>query len=141
MNDLTARGASHLPVNTDEERASLRALHELIDTMPQTRAEIKELLYAGIYVRVASIPADQVAMGCELKVPTTLTVVGDCDVTLGGKAVPVIGYAVFSGEVGRKTAFLTHSPTVLVMTYRTDAKTLGEVRRELTDELLQEEKF
>ena len=44
MNELTARGASHLPVNTDEERASLRALHELIDTMPQTRAEIKELL-------------------------------------------------------------------------------------------------
>ncbi len=141
MNELTARGASHLPVNTQEEKERLQTLHAMMDEMPQTKAEIKELLYAGLYTRIASIPADQVVMGCELKVPTTLTVVGDCEVTLGGEATPVNGYAVFSGAVGRKTAFFTHSPTVLIMSYRTDAKTLGEVRQELTDELLQEEKL
>lgn len=138
--NLTQYTPHHLPSCTSEERARLDVIETHLLSLPQVRVPIKESLHNGVYTRVAIIPGGVLMMGCTLKVRTTLTVVGRVEVTVGGRATHVDGCEVFEGEAGRKTCFLTHTDTTLIMTFRTDAKDLKAVRELLTDELLQEER-
>lgn len=138
--DLSVNEAMPLPAAAPEARARVRALETLLEAQQQVLLEPHESLHAGVYTRTLLVPADVVLTGATLKVPTTLIITGRMDITDGARTIKVRGYAVFAGLEGRKCAFAARTDCTMVMVCATGAKTIAEVRRELTDEILQNEK-
>ena len=67
-----------------QELLSIRGIEESVKEAPQLKIEIKEVLHAGVYTRIAIVPENVLLVGALMKVPTTLVVVGRCAMTVNG---------------------------------------------------------
>lgn len=130
-----------LGLSTQRDIEIIREIESRVMQMPQFIVPIKQSLHAGIYTRIAEIPAGVVLVGALMKIPTMLTVVGDCTMTIGDKekTIEIRGSACFEAPAGRKTVFRSWSDTKILMSFATNAGSCEEARKEFTDELLQGE--
>lgn len=124
-----------------QELLSIRGIEESVKEAPQLKIEIKEVLHAGVYTRIAIVPENVLLVGAFMKVPTTLVVVGRCAMTVNGGTSVADGIACFTSPPGRKTVFRTFVPTKLIMSFATKAETLEQARQEFTDDVLQGEEL
>lgn len=109
--------------------------HHMLETQWQViDLKMQHLINAGMYHRTCCIPAGHVITGALIKIPTTLTIHGDCLVWIGGEEHRITGYAVIPASAGRKQVFRAIADTHVTMAFRTDAKTVPECEREMTDE-------
>lgn len=125
----------NLPVSNADVRFAQSA-ESIFGQLPQLDIRVETSLHNGVYARTAFLPAGIFLTGCLTKVPTTLLVFGNCALTAADGVHNVRGFAQFETAAGRKTVFRTETDTQLVMIFKTDAKTLEEARRQMTDDIL-----
>ena len=87
-----------------------------------------------MYVRTVNMPANSILCGAVIKIPTLVTVAGDCIVKVGEEAREIVGYAVLRGAPGRSQIFIARGETYITMSFPSKAKTLEEAEEEFTDE-------
>ena len=87
-----------------------------------------------MYARTVRIPADVLATGVLVKVPTLLIIHGSARVFTENDWVEFEGYNVLTGEAFRKQAFLTRSAVEMTMLFVTEAQTVEQAESEFTDE-------
>lgn len=119
---------------TSEAIGKVKALETAMRAMPQSPIETNHILHGGQYSRTVMIPAGMVITGALIKIPTILTVCGDCSVYIGDDVARITGYNVLATSAGRKQAFIAHQDTYLTMTFATNAKTIEQAEDEFTDE-------
>lgn len=134
MNELVT-GSNTIPAMSEESIAKVTALEAAALLMPQIQVETHHLLHAGVYSRTVFLHAGALIVGVMVKIPTTLTVCGDCTVFIGDSSIRVTGYNVFPAAANRKQAFVVHADTVLTMSFQTNAATVEDAEAEFTDEL------
>jgi hypothetical protein len=101
---------------------------------PQPFLATHHTLHAGIYTRTVKLRAGSRLTGALIKIPTTLTLVGDVTVFVGDDTIELSGYNVLAASAGRKQAFVAHTDVALTMMFATQAKTIEEAENEFTDE-------
>jgi len=131
---LAAHSSKTLAAHTPETLAAVRMLEAIVGSAEQIEVTTEHLLHGGMYSRTIRIPADSVITGAYIKVPTVLIVHGDADVLTGDRWVSLSGYGVLAGSAFRKQVFVTRSAVEMTMVFATQAKTVEEAERELTDE-------
>ena len=123
-----------LPACTDLQR--MRAFEEFLKALPQVDIVPENLLHAGCFCRTIRVPVGVTLTGALMKVPTILIVSGHCVLTSDGKAEELKGSFVFDCAAGRKTAFLTLAETMITCVFATQATTVADAVREMTDDEL-----
>jgi len=102
---------------------------------PQPIIFTHHVLHGGVYARTMMIHAGQQITSTLIKVPTVLTICGDCEVLAGdGNTYHVQGFQVLAASAGRKQAYIAHEDTFVTMAFATDAKTIEEAEEQFTDE-------
>ena len=92
------------------------------------------VIHGGIYTRTIRLAADVVLVGALIKIPTTLVIAGRTAVFTGEEWIELEGVHIIPARAGRKQTFRTRDETTLIMSFRTDAKTVAEAEAEFTDE-------
>ncbi len=119
---------------------ALAAINGLQDAMisanvdESTDVPMDHFIHGGIYTRTVWLREGVVLVGALIKVPTTLIISGKTRVFVGGGWIELEGYHIIQALAGRKQVFITHTPTVITMSFRTDADTVEEAEEEFTDE-------
>lgn len=104
--------------------------------LPQVPLETYHVLHGGLYARTIRIPAGVLLTGALVKVATVLIVVGRTLVYVGeDEPLRLEGYNVLPASAGRKQAFLTETEVEMTAIFPTEATSIEEAERELTDEL------
>lgn len=129
-----AHSSKTLAAHSPETLAAVRMLEAIVGSAEQIEVTTEHLLHGGMYSRTIRIPADSVITGAYIKVPTVLVVHGDADVLTGDRWVSLSGYSVLAGRALRKQVFVTRSAVEMTMVFATQARTVEEAERELTDE-------
>lgn len=125
---------SKVPAMTSQAIAKVCALEARMVALPQVEISTHHVLHGGMYARTIMLPAGCMLAGALIKVPTTLTINGDCHVFLGEEIVQLTGYNVIPASAGRKQAFVANSDTVITMTCATNATTIEQVEEQITDD-------
>lgn len=133
MNEVAIQKVE-VPAMTDEQIAKVFELEKVMAQLPQSHLETHHLIHAGMYARTVYVPAGSMFTSVVVKVPTVLTVCGDCTVYLGGSTLRVTGYNVFPAAANRKQAYLAHGDTAITMTFATKAMTIEEIELESVDD-------
>lgn len=124
-----------LPPTTPRALEVVREIEERVLSAPQLDVETWHVLHAGVYSRTICIKAGCVLTGALTKIPTTLTISGDCSILIGdGEEIIVEGYHVLAAAAGRKQAFIAHEDTHVTMSFKTEARTIEQAEAEFTDE-------
>lgn len=137
---ITKAGGT-LPATTAKGIEIVRAIEQRVLAVPQLDIVTHHVLHAGVYSRTICIPkapADtekNVLTSALIKVPTTITVCGKCSVLIGdAEEVLIEGYRVLAAAAGRIQAYIAHEDTWITMSFKTNARTVGEAEAEFTDE-------
>jgi hypothetical protein len=109
-------------------------MRAVVAEMPQYDFPTEHFFHGGMYVRTVKMPASSILCGAVIKVPTLVTVAGDCIVKVGEDAREIVGYAVLRGAPGRSQIFIARAETYITMSFPSKAKTLEEAEEEFTDE-------
>jgi hypothetical protein len=92
------------------------------------------VIHGGIYTRTIRLAPEIVLVGALIKIPTTLIVSGRTAVFTGAEWIELEGVHIIPARAGRKQTFVTRADTTIIMSFRTDAKTVAEAETEFTDE-------
>lgn len=125
---------SDLPSCSAEDLAETMRMREVVAKMPQCDFPTEHFFHGGMYVRTVRMPPSSILCGAVIKVPTLVSVSGNCIVKVGGKAREIVGYAVLRGAPGRSQIFIARDETYITMSFPSKAKTLDEAEKEFTDE-------
>ena len=112
----------------------VKQFEALVLSCEQVPIETQSVLHGGVYTRTVKIPAGVVIVGALVRVPTTLTISGDCIVLIGSVEQRITGYAVIPASANRKQVFSAVGDTMLSMSFRTDSKTVEQAEEEFTEE-------
>lgn len=133
MNDVIMSGA--LPPSSPEVIDIVKKVEARAEEEVQVDIETNHVLHDGVYTRTICVPAGVMITGALIKIPTTLTISGQCLVLIGdGEGVEIKGFAVMPTSAGRKQVFIARSDTHISMCFKTDAKTVEQAEVEFTDE-------
>ncbi len=103
--------------------------------LPQIPIRTVNILHAGLFTRMITIPAGVVLTGALVKIATVLTISGDVEVVRGqGDKVRITGFGIMPASAGRKQVFMTHRETSIVMSFATQASTVEDAEAEFTDD-------
>ena len=119
---------------SDSSIDKVRQLTTASKQYPQVDIPTEHVLHGGMYSRTILIPKGVLLTGALIKIPTMLTLSGDCVVYMDGEAIELSGYNVFSAHANRKQAFLARTETWLTMVFPTNATTVDEAEKEFTEE-------
>ena len=125
---------SDLPACSPEDLDETMRMRDVVAKMPQYDFLTEHFFHGGMYVRTVKMPASSILCGAVIKVPTLVTVAGDCIVKVGEEAREIVGYAVLRGAPGRSQIFIARGETYITMSFPSKAKTLEEAEEEFTDE-------
>ena len=132
-NDLSQQKS--LPPTSPVVIDRIRQVEALSLQRPQVDIETSHLIHDGIYTRTICVPAGVMITGALIKIPTTLTVSGECVVLIGeGDSIEIKGFAVIPASSGRKQVFIAISDTHISMSFKTDARNIKDAEAEFTDE-------
>jgi len=138
---VTTAENQQLDCEIDEITAkSKKAIHDVerleAAVMDCEQVDIKTIhtIHAGTYLRTITMPAGCLVTGAIIKLDTTLIVSGDVILYVDGEPVHVSGYHILPAHKGRKQAVLANTESNLTMVFPTQATTVDEAEREMTDE-------
>ena len=120
-------------LNLDEQQVLQKCVLKLLEKN-QVEIPIEHFIHNGVYSRTCKVPKGVMIAGAFLKVATTVIISGDCLVSFGLEPKRIIGHAVLRGEAGRRQLFTGIEDTYITMCFKTNAKTVEEAEREMTDE-------
>jgi hypothetical protein len=100
----------------------------------QVDIQTVHVIHAGLYSRSIRMPAGVVLVGALVKIPTVLTISGNCSMLIDGEWIEFAGYHTVPASAGRKQVFYAHADTFITMTFKTDAQTVVQAEAEFTDE-------
>jgi hypothetical protein len=92
------------------------------------------VVHGGMYYRTLHIPPNSLVCGVLIKKPTALLINGDLTVYLDMDAHRFTGHTVLPAFAGRQTAVYAHAETFATLMMRTDAETVEEAERDMTDD-------
>ena len=72
-----------LPACTPEDLDETMKMRAAVAEMPQYDFPTEHFFHGGMYVRTVKMPASSILCGAVIKVPTLVTVAGDCIVKVG----------------------------------------------------------
>ena len=72
---------SDLPACSPEDLDETMRMRDVVAKMPQYDFPTEYFFHGGMYVRTVKMPASSILCGAVIKVPTLVTVAGDCIVT------------------------------------------------------------
>lgn len=123
-----------VPAMTSKTVQDLQSLQDKLSELPQEDISTHHVLHGGIYSRTVLIRKGVFIIGVLVKVPTVLTISGDCTVNIGDELVRLNGYCVVPASAHRKQAFMANEDTYLTMSFATNAKSIEQAENEFTDE-------
>ncbi|MFM7011988.1 MAG: hypothetical protein ACKO0Z_22105 [Betaproteobacteria bacterium] len=123
-----------IPAMATKDIQFVRELEIAMLKTPQAEMVTRHVIHAGMYARTVRIPAGVVIAGAEIKLATLLIVSGHVLVTVGDKAMELVGYHVLPASSGRKQAFYAKADTDLTMVFTTSASSVEEAEHQFTDE-------
>ena len=107
---------------------------EFIDA--SSMLEPKHLIHAGMYCRSARIPKGTLFTGCQIKKDTISVIYGDILVGTEEGLVRLTGFNVVPAISGRMRVGYTYADTYWATLNTTNAKSISEVEKEMTDDEL-----
>jgi hypothetical protein len=125
-----------IPPTSLERLDKLQLLEDRIRQCEQTSFKTEHVFHAGMYARTVRMPEGIVFTSVFIKIPTLVILCGTCDVLVSSNGVRFEGYNVIPAAAFRKTAYITRSDIELTMIFPTEARTVEEVEREFTDDIL-----
>ena len=124
-----------IPAMTEAVIERVRAVEaHILATQEQFDLPLLHVLHGGMYVRSLFMPGGTFITGALIKIPTTVIVDGDAIVWLGDAERRVTGHTILPASANRKQGFHALSDTHITMMFPTQAKTVAEAEREMTDE-------
>ncbi len=102
----------------------------------QIYTDTHHTLHGGVYSRTVFVKKGSLFTTALVKKPTTLILNGNINIFVGGKVVHLKGHRVIMGLVNRKSVIYAVEDSYGTLAYATEAKTVEEAERELTDDLL-----
>jgi hypothetical protein len=112
----------------------LTRLQTALMEAPQIDLQTEHIIHGGIYTRTIRLDGGIWLVGALIKVPTLLIVSGNTRVFTGESWIELEGFHIIPAKAGRKQVFVTHEPTVISMSFKTEAKTVEQAEKEFTDE-------
>ena len=82
---------SDLPACSPEDLDETMRMRDVVAKMPQYDFPTEHFFHGGMYVRTVKMPASSILCGAVIKVPTLVTVAGDCIVKVGEEAREIVG--------------------------------------------------
>lgn len=119
---------------TESELAAVRRVEEKLKTVKQNGMETWHVLHGGIYSRTIFLEKDQVIVGAQIKVPTTIMINGCLLISSGGESFEIKGVNVIPASKNRKQIMKATEKTSVTMCFATSAKTVEEAEEEFSDE-------
>ena len=119
---------------TKNELAAVRRVEEKLKTVKQNGMETWHVLHGGIYSRTIFLEKDQVIVGAQIKVPTTIMINGCLLISSGGESFEIKGVNVIPASKNRKQIMKATEKTSVTMCFATSAKTVEEAEEEFSDE-------
>lgn len=135
-NDTLARVLPSVSLSANSPE-TLRALDEaaaIIARRQQLEAVTEHLIHGGMYARTMRLPEGAVIVGALIRVPTILVIQGSASLLAGDDWAHIDGYGVLAGSAYRKALIVARGPVEMTMLFPTQARTVEEAERELTDE-------
>lgn len=130
-----AKAGGVLPATTARGAEVVRAIERRVLNVAQVEVTTYHVIHAGVYSRTICMPKGTVLTSALIKVPTTLTIAGECSVLIGdGEEARIKGYHVLAAAAGRIQAYIAHEDTWITMSFKTSARTVAEAEAEFTDE-------
>lgn len=126
---------STLPQTSIAGEEVVRAIESKVLELPQWDVTTYHVLHDGVYSRTICLPKGGVLTSALIRIPTTLTISGDCSVLIGDmQERRITGYQVFAAAAGRIQAYIAHEDTWMTMSFKTNAKSITEAEEEFTHE-------
>ena len=119
---------------TESELAAVRRVEEKLKTVKQNGMETWHVLHGGIYSRTIFLEKDQVIVGAQIKVPTTIMINGSLLISSGGESFEIKGVNIIPASKNRKQIMKATEKTSVTMCFATSAKTVEEAEEEFSDE-------
>jgi hypothetical protein len=119
---------------TESELAAVRRVEEKLKTVKQNGMETWHVLHGGIYSRTIFLEKDQVIVGAQIKVPTTIMINGCLLISSGGESFEIKGVNVIPASKNRKQIMKATEKTSVTMCFATSARTVEEAEEEFSDE-------
>lgn len=116
--------------------SNLKEIEKKMLTKEQIKLLTIHSLYHGVYTRTILLKENEVICGALIKIPTTLIINGNIQVSDGSSVVDIVGFDVFLCEPNRKQLMKANGNTSITMLFKTDAKTIEEAEQEFTDDFL-----
>lgn len=116
--------------------SNLKEIEKKMLTKEQIKLLTIHSLYNGVYTRTILLKENEVICGALIKIPTTLIINGNIQVSDGDSVVDIVGFDVFLCEPNRKQLMKANGNTSITMLFKTDAKTIEEAEQEFTDDFL-----
>lgn len=116
--------------------SSLKDIEKKMLTHEQIKLLTIHSLYEGVYTRTILLRKNDVICGALIKIPTTLIINGELQVSNGDYVFTISGFDVFLCEPNRKQLMLALDKTSITMLFKTSATTIEEAEEEFTDEFL-----
>ena len=134
MNNIV--GSKILPPTSAKTIDRIKQVEVLANQEDQVDIETQHIFHAGVYTRSLCVPAGVMITGALIKIPTTLTISGDCIVLMGNdERIQVKGFMVMPASAGRKMIFIAQTDTYMSMQFKTDKLTVKEAELEFTDDV------
>lgn len=119
---------------TESELAAVRRVEEKLKTVKQNGMETWHVLHGGIYSRTIFLEKDQVIVGAQIKVPTTIMINGCLLISSGGESFEIKGVNIIPASKNRKQIMKATEKTSVTMCFATSARTVEEAEEEFSDE-------
>lgn len=116
--------------------SNLKEIEKKMLTKEQIKLLTIHSLYNGVYTRTILLKENEVICGALIKIPTTLIINGNIQVSDGDSVIDIVGFDVFLCEPNRKQLMKANGNTSITMLFKTDAKTIEEAEQEFTDDFL-----
>jgi hypothetical protein len=134
MNALSIPGQA-LPPTPPEMEARIRdAAAKIKPHEDSFRVRMEHVLHGGMYARTCRVPGGMAFTSVMIKIPTVLTIHGNCCVCAGDRWYELTGYNVLAASAHRIQAYVTLGDTEITMFFPSDAKTVEDAEKQFTDQ-------
>ena len=132
MNALPAQIVAGVVGMPDVE--SVRALEELMLTLPQVVMEPHTLTHGKVSARAVLIPAGTVLTGAQTNLDNVCIVLGDITVTTDAGPQRITGFGMLPANRGAKRVGQAHADTWWICVHHTELTDPRAIEDEMTDE-------
>lgn len=113
----------------------IRKAEQVILEQPQECVITYHTLHSGVYTRTIYLKKGQVIAGAFIKIPTTLIVIGNLNVSIGEEFNTLVGTHILIAIANRKQIMVANEDSTIIMVFKTMASTIEEAEYEFTDEV------